>query len=514
MKKLISLTLALAMVLALLPTTVFAATEDNLWEGKSAVFVGDSITYGSKTKKVYYQYLKESMGLKSATSMSVSGASISATSDYGHTKQPLIDTYLNIPAADLIVVFLGTNDYGHESPLGTMADTTDVSFYGALNVIIPGMQAAYPSSKIVFVTPIHRYGFGSSKITGVAFTHDSTPNGHDATLGDYAAALKVACAAYGVDVIDLYEEYPLDPSDAAVRSQYMTDGLHPNADGHKMMADIMEEHIRTYTPVETEPVEPEPETELIYGNKFASGYSQQNRASSRYNLYLPAGTKITFKHTDTMQWACAKTGSETSTNNLGYFPDSAWSNKETATVAADAWVGFTFRYRDESQVYDLTLPLSYYVTIVVPHDHAYDHVYDGDCNVCGELREVSTPMAFGGNSVSEDVSGLAFRFDVTVEGMATKGTTAIYDNATVDGYRLISMGAVVTNGVSTTDIVAVNLCELGDTTASFAVRIINIPTDKYDVAVTATPYIILEIDGIATIIYGEAQTRSYNDVVN
>ena len=189
--------------------------------------------------------------------------------------------------------------------------------------------------------------------------------------------LKEACATYGVDVIDLYEEYPLDPSDATVRSKYMTDGLHPNAEGHKMMANIMEEHIRTYTPVEgepetpEEPAEPEVETELIYGNKFAAGYTQTNRACSRYNFYLKAGTTITFHHTDTMQWACAKTSSETSTDRLGYFPDSAWSNKTTATVAADGWVGFAFKYRDESQVYDLSLPLSYYITIEEPHAHTY-----------------------------------------------------------------------------------------------------------------------------------------------
>jgi hypothetical protein len=122
------------------------------------------------------------------------------------------------------------------------------------------------------------------------------------------------------------------------------------------------------------------------------------------------------------------------------------------------------------------------------------------------------PISFGGNSVSEDVSGLAFRFDVTVEGMAAKGTTAIYDNAAVDGYRLMSMGAVVTNGLATTDIAAVNLCDLAQATASFAVRIIKIPTDKYDVAVTATPYLVLEVDGVATTVYGEAQTVSYNDI--
>lgn len=146
--------------------------------------------------------------------------------------------------------------------------------------------------------------------------------------------------------------------------------------------------------------------------------------------------------------------------------------------------------------------------------HTYTNDYDAGCNVCGALREVAIPTGFGGNSVSEDVSGLAFRFDVACEGMEQKVTTAIYDNATVGGCKLLSMGAIVTNGAETIDIPAVYLYELKENIATFAVRLINIPSEGYDTAVTATPYIVLEIDGVATTVYGEAQTCSYNDVKN
>ena len=91
-------------------------------------------------------------------------------------------------------------------------------------------------------------------------------------------------------------------------------------------------------------------------------------------------------------------------------------------------------------------------------------------------------------------------------------TTAIYEDAIVGGYRLLAMGAIVSNGVETIDIAAVYLCGLTDTTVSFAVRIVNIPTDQYDCVITATPYIVLEIDGVATIVYGDAQICTYNAV--
>lgn len=88
------------------------------------------------------------------------------------------------------------------------------------------------------------------------------------------------------------------------------------------------------------------------------------------------------------------------------------------------------------------------------------------------------------------------------------------DNApTTLTYKLIKMGAIATNGVDTIDIPCVYLWELKSDSCGFAVRIINIPTDKYDVAITATPYVVLEIDGVATTVYGEAYTASYNDAI-
>ena len=150
-------------------------------------------------------------------------------------------------------------------------------------------------------------------------------------------------------------------------------------------------------------------------------------------------------------------------------------------------------------------------------DHVYTDDFDTTCNVCGAVRDVVAPdsvIHFNGNSVSEDVSGLAFKFDVSVLGMTVNGTPAVYEGATLNGYKLISMGAVVTNGKSSVDIPAVYLYEWEETTATFAVRLVNIPADKLDVAITATPYVIVEIDGVETTIYGEAQTSTYNEVLN
>ena len=378
-KRIISLILALIMLCGAMPISIFATmktatAEENQWEGRSAVFVGDSITAGVGTEKIYYEYLDECLELGSVTPMGVSGSCISAFSDYGQSNQPLINRYENIPSADLIVVFMGTNDYGHETPLGSEQDTEDKTFYGALNVIIPALVEKHQSSKIVFVTSLHRYGRGTSGILGTNFTYDNIPNGVGATLGDYVNALKTVCAKNGVSVIDLYTECALDPTDATVRAEYMPDGLHPNAKGHEVIAEIIESHIRDYEPVEDEPLEL---PEMIQGNKFSATSNQPCRTSSRINYYLKAGTVITLKDPEVMQWACAKTSDEYSTNNLGYFPDSAWSDKESAVVAEDGWIGFTFKYRDETKSFDLTKPLSEFITIEAPDSHPNKAKYEG-----------------------------------------------------------------------------------------------------------------------------------------
>ncbi len=211
------------------------------WTGTNGVFVGDSITYGTNCEgSTYWELLGEALGFENVTGLGVPGSCISGTSDYGANNSPLIDRYDEIPEADLISIFMGTNDYGHDTPLGTIDDETDVSFYGALNVIIPALLEKYPNSTIVFITPLHRYGFGINSATGETYTYDTELNGAGHTLEDYVNAIKEVCEKYSVDVIDLYELSDLDPSIDTTRELYMEDGLHLNSAGHKYIANILE----------------------------------------------------------------------------------------------------------------------------------------------------------------------------------------------------------------------------------------------------------------------------------
>ncbi len=155
------------------------------------------------------------------------------------------------------------------------------------------------------------------------------------------------------------------------------------------------------------------------------------------------------------------------------------------------------------------------ITAIVAHECVYDNDFDADCNVCGAIREVNSPISCIGKSVSEDVNGYAVLFNAAVEGIVVKEGTFVqadFTNATYNGYKLLGLGVKASNGTSETTIDGLRMYDLEESNAKFAFRIINIPADKLNVEITMTPYYVIEIDGVATTIYGETQVGSYAEV--
>lgn len=86
------------------------------------------------------------MGVRRKYVDGISGSCISKTSDYGTSPTPLSMRYQNTPISDLIVVFMGTNDYGHGTPIGYFEDfdgVNDISFYSACRKSLGELQGNY-----------------------------------------------------------------------------------------------------------------------------------------------------------------------------------------------------------------------------------------------------------------------------------------------------------------------------------------------------------------------------------
>lgn len=204
--------------------------------GKIINFLGDSITAGSGTTGPAARYvtlLGERLGLKRANNYGIGGTRIARQQK---PYNPVFDngdycrrcTEMD-PEADVIFVFGGTNDYGHgDAPIGTFADRTPETFYGACHYVMRTILETYPSAVTVIATPLHRLG------------EDNPSQANGLPLSAYVDIIKEVAAYYALPVLDLWSMSGMQPQVDVIRQKYMPDGLHPNDAGNALLADRIE----------------------------------------------------------------------------------------------------------------------------------------------------------------------------------------------------------------------------------------------------------------------------------
>ena len=209
-------------------------------EGLKINFLGDSITQGvgaDSEKTVYHAVLKREANLKEAKNYGISATRIAVQKG---TPQRPKDDYVDVNSfcerfeqmdddADIVVVFGGTNDYGHgDAPLGEFSDRTPDTFYGACHYLFSGLIKKYIGKPVIIMTPLHR-------TNEMVNTGDSKkiPGG---TLRDYVNIIREVAEYYSLPVLDLYATSGLQPEIDEIRENYIPDGLHPNDKGYAIIA--------------------------------------------------------------------------------------------------------------------------------------------------------------------------------------------------------------------------------------------------------------------------------------
>ena len=221
--------------------TVMSETEETTMILRGAVvnFLGDSITEGagaSAPEKGFVPVLGERFGLKRANNYGIGGTRIARqpVPTSGNERYDL-DFCMRCkdmdPDADAVVIFGGTNDYGHGlAPVGTLQDRTPDTFCGACHTLMQSVIERWLGKPIVVCTPLHRLDECNPRGDG------SKPDG-SAPLKVYRDLLIEIAQWYALPVLDLYSVSGLQPEVPAVREYLMPDGLHPSDAGHAILAE-------------------------------------------------------------------------------------------------------------------------------------------------------------------------------------------------------------------------------------------------------------------------------------
>ena len=196
-------------------------------KGKKINFLGDSITEGVGASEYAHCYVEQFAAATGAVcrNYGISGTRIAKRrvpyenpefDRYYASRVPEMD-----PDADVVVVFGGTNDYGHgDAPLGEMNDRTVWTYYGALHVLFTALIEKYPTAQIVILTPLHRED--EEKRTPI--------------LKPFVDATRQVAEYYSLPVLDLWANYGIQPRIPVMKNMYVPDGLHPNDAGHAILA--------------------------------------------------------------------------------------------------------------------------------------------------------------------------------------------------------------------------------------------------------------------------------------
>ena len=206
-------------------------------KGTKINFLGDSITEGvgiSAPDKHFFDILKAECGIDTVRNYGVSGTRIAKQKGKSGTPSWDLDFCMRAEKmdddADIVVIFGGTNDFGHgDAPLGRMSDRDPYTFYGALHTLFILLMEKYPKATLVFMTPLHRCN--EDNLRGDGYKACDV-----ADLKTYVDIIKQVTEYYSIPTLDLFAVSGIQPKVESNRVRYCPDGLHPNDEGHKLIA--------------------------------------------------------------------------------------------------------------------------------------------------------------------------------------------------------------------------------------------------------------------------------------
>ena len=209
---------------------------------KKINFLGDSITKGFPLKNVekecFTSIIRDKLNIIT-NSYAVNGARIARQDDNDKfSKFDFNKRVKNIdPTADFTFVFGGTNDYGHGKALiGNINDDSLYTFYGAMKNLVKELLKIFKNKRICFIIPLPRFNENDPLGEG-----RKDKNVKNFPLSEYRKIMKEICILNKIEYLDVCDKFPIPPKK---KSKYFVDGLHLNAKGHELLAELIIKYLK------------------------------------------------------------------------------------------------------------------------------------------------------------------------------------------------------------------------------------------------------------------------------
>ena len=203
--------------------------------------LGDSITTAAnlsddeKAKYAYPVILQEILGCKEIVNLGIGGSAVSRAGSYA-----MVERFSDIPKdTDILIVFGGSNDclFENKWEFGFVEydkRMTKGTFCGDLDEMLGGIKYSYREHneenyvKFIYINP------PSTILNDGVYAMDPGNMMHQSS---FAEAINVIAPTYGFEVIDLYNNNILNSHDLEVNQQFVPDGIHPNPEGYRILAE-------------------------------------------------------------------------------------------------------------------------------------------------------------------------------------------------------------------------------------------------------------------------------------
>ncbi|MBQ8893473.1 MAG: SGNH/GDSL hydrolase family protein [Clostridia bacterium] len=222
---------------------------DDVLRDKNALFVGDSICYGSQDTaggiRGWAQRIAADTGLN-AVNNGRSGASVSDVREVTNRGGTVLTKLMEKKSQDFEYVVLhgGVNDAWDSVEVGEMEESFDPAYFNT-STFAGGLET-------LIYNAIVTYGDIAAIGYLINFKAPNCTNGRISDMTAYNEVAKKICDKWGITYFDMYNHQEITRELAFTTNTHTKDFIHPLPSGYDVLSPYIADYMRTMTPCSEE----------------------------------------------------------------------------------------------------------------------------------------------------------------------------------------------------------------------------------------------------------------------